>query len=135
VFLTHLAVDGPVTASTQNQAFFGRCYLFLYNGGMVDGFAVAGQCGTRQASATFTGGINALGGAGGTDADEAVHGLMTNLLYGTGMRLMECVRLQVKDVDFDRGEISGARWQGATGRPPPCIIDLFRIFLAFQCFN
>jgi hypothetical protein len=30
---------------------------------------------------------------------------MANLLYGTGMRLMECVRLRVKDVDFERGEI------------------------------
>jgi integron integrase len=30
---------------------------------------------------------------------------MANLLYGTGMRLMECVRLRVKDVNFERGEI------------------------------
>jgi integron integrase len=36
---------------------------------------------------------------------KAVHGLMANLLYGIGMRLLECVRLRVKDVDFDRGEI------------------------------
>jgi integrase len=31
--------------------------------------------------------------------------LMANMLYGTGMRLMECVRLRVKDVDFERHEI------------------------------
>jgi site-specific recombinase XerD len=30
---------------------------------------------------------------------------MTQLLYGTGLRLMECLRLRVKDVDFDRGQI------------------------------
>ncbi|MGZ8943069.1 MAG: integron integrase, partial [Methylobacter sp.] len=33
------------------------------------------------------------------------YALMANLLYGAGMRLMECVRLRVKDVDFERGEI------------------------------
>jgi integrase len=36
---------------------------------------------------------------------SGVHGLMTNMLYGTGMRLMECARLWVKDVDFEQGEI------------------------------
>lgn len=36
---------------------------------------------------------------------KGVYGLMANLLYGTGMRLMECARLRVKDVDFERSEI------------------------------
>ena len=36
---------------------------------------------------------------------EGTHALMGKMLYGTGMRLMECVRLRVKDVDFERGEI------------------------------
>jgi len=36
---------------------------------------------------------------------SVVYGLMANMLYGTGMRLMECARLRVKDVDFERGEI------------------------------
>jgi integrase len=36
---------------------------------------------------------------------SGIYGLMANLLYGTGMRLMECARLRVKDVDFERGEI------------------------------
>ena len=36
---------------------------------------------------------------------EGTHGLMAQLLYGTGMRLMECVRLRVKDVDFERFEL------------------------------
>ncbi|MEK0750790.1 tyrosine-type recombinase/integrase, partial [Mycobacterium ulcerans] len=37
---------------------------------------------------------------------EGTHALMARLLYGTGMRLMECVRLRVKDVDFERGELT-----------------------------
>src|SRR5690606_36209069 len=36
---------------------------------------------------------------------SGTYGLMANLLYGTGMRLMECVRLRVKDVDFERRAI------------------------------
>jgi integrase len=36
---------------------------------------------------------------------EGTWRLMTQLLYGTGLRLMECLRLRVKDVDFDRGQI------------------------------
>ena len=44
------------------------------------------------------------------------YGLMANLLYGTGMRLMECVRLRVKDVDFERGEILIRDGKGAKDR-------------------
>lgn len=36
---------------------------------------------------------------------EGTHGLMARLLYGTGMRLMECTRLRIKDVDLLRREI------------------------------
>ncbi len=40
------------------------------------------------------------------DGMSGTHQMMARLLYGTGMRLMECVRLRVKDVDFDRNEIA-----------------------------
>ncbi|MGB3975090.1 MAG: tyrosine-type recombinase/integrase [bacterium] len=36
---------------------------------------------------------------------EGVEGLIVRLLYGTGMRISECLRLRVKDVSFDRNEI------------------------------
>jgi integron integrase len=36
---------------------------------------------------------------------EGTWRLMTQLLYGTGLRLMECLRLRIKDMDFDRGQI------------------------------
>ncbi len=41
---------------------------------------------------------------------ENLHGeewLMANLLYGSGLRLMECLRLRVKVLDFSRGEVTG----------------------------
>lgn len=37
---------------------------------------------------------------------NGTYGMMGRLLYGTGMRLMECIRLRVKDVDFNRGTIT-----------------------------
>jgi integrase len=48
--------------------------------------------------AAFTGGANTLRGREILVRMSGVYGLMTNMLYGTGMRLMECVRLRVKDV-------------------------------------
>jgi integron integrase len=50
------------------------------------------------------------------DRMTGVHGLMARLLYGTGMRLMECVRLRVKDVDFERAEIVVRDGKGAKDR-------------------
>jgi integrase len=45
-----------------------------------------------------------------------VYGLMANILYGSGMRLMECARLRVKDVDFERREIWIRDGNGAKDR-------------------
>lgn len=49
-------------------------------------------------------------------AMSGTHALMARLLYGTGMRLMECLRLRVKDVDFDLGEILIRDGKGAKDR-------------------
>jgi integrase len=42
--------------------------------------------------------------------------LLASLLYGTGMRLMECLRLRVKDVDFARNEITVRDGKGGKDR-------------------
>ncbi|MCK6405906.1 MAG: integron integrase [Rhodocyclaceae bacterium] len=59
---------------------------------------------------------------------EGTHQLMARLLYGTDMRLMECVRLRVKDVDFERGEILIRDGKGAKDRvtvlPASLVADL-----------
>ncbi len=49
-------------------------------------------------------------------AMEGTHALMARLLYGSGMRLMECIRLRVKDVDFARGEMTVRCGKGAKDR-------------------
>ena len=102
-FLTHLAVAGRVAASTQNQA--KSALLFLYR--EVLGVELPWLDKVERAKAPkrlpvvlSRAEVHAvLGRLQGT------HWLIASLLYGTGMRLMECLRLRAKDVDFDRGEI------------------------------
>lgn len=105
-FLTHLAVAGGVAAATQNQAL--SALLFLYR--EVLGVALPWLDNVTRAkkpqrlpTVLTPGEVKAVLDriAGG----DGVYALMARLLYGTGMRLMECVRLRVKDVEFTRREI------------------------------
>jgi integron integrase len=113
-FLTHLAVEGNVSASTQNQAL--SALLFLYKEVLVidlpwlDNVVRAKQPQRLPSVLTRTEVRTVLVWMSG------IYGLMANLLYGTGMRLMECVRLRVKDVDFERGEILIRDGKGAKDR-------------------
>ena len=102
-FLTHLAVVGRVAASTQNQA--KSALLFLYR--EVLGAELPWLDNVQQAKAP-----RRLPVVLTRDEVQAVlsrlagtHWLIAGLLYGTGMRLMECLRLRVKDIEFARGEI------------------------------
>ena len=102
-FLTHLAVDGHVSASTQNQAL--SALLFLYKEVLAVDLpwldnVVRAKRPQRLPVVLTRSEVRAV-----LVRMKGVHGLMANMLYGTGMRLMECVRLRVKDVDFERGEI------------------------------
>ncbi len=102
-FLTHLAVVGNVAASTQNQA--KAALLFLYREVLeielpwLDGIESAKRPARLPVVLTVPE-VAAL-----LDRLEGVHALIGRLLYGTGMRLMECLRLRVKDIDFARREI------------------------------
>jgi integron integrase len=125
-FLTHLAVEGNVAAATQNQAL--SAILFLYrevlsiNLPWLDGVVRAKTPQrlpvvlTRQEVAAVL------------ERMSGVYALLAQLLYGTGMRLMECVRLRVKDVDFERAEIVVRDGKGAKDRitmlPQALIIPL-----------
>ena len=102
-FLTHLAVVGRVAASTQNQA--KSALLFLYR--EVLALELPWLDNVQQARAP-----KRLPVVLTRDEVQALlcrlqgtHWLVASLLYGTGMRIMECLRLRVKDVDFARGEI------------------------------
>ncbi|MFN3545731.1 MAG: integron integrase [Thiobacillus sp.] len=113
-FLTHLAVDGHVAAATQNQAL--SALLFLYK--EVLGLdlpwlndVTRAKRPQRMPVVLTRDEVHAV-----LDRMTGTYGLMARLLYGTGMRLMECVRLRVKDVDFGRGEILIRDGKGAKDR-------------------
>ena len=102
-FLTHLAVEGHVAASTQNQAL--SALLFLYREVLrqeldytIDSVRakpsqhlpeVLTRDEARQVIAQLSGSYQ----------------LQAKLLYGSGLRLLECLRLRVKDLDFERRAI------------------------------
>jgi len=102
-FLTDLAVHGNVTASTQNQAL--NAILFLYKEVLkvelpwMDGIHRAKKPSRLPVVFTRAEVKRLLAQLDGT------LWLMASLIYGTGMRLMECVRLRVKDVDFHYKQI------------------------------
>lgn len=102
-FLTHLAVVGRVAASTQNQA--KSALLFLYREVLqvelpwLDNVQQA-KAPKRLPVVLARDEVHAL-----LSRLSGLHWLITSLLYGSGMRLMECLRLRVKDIDFARGEI------------------------------
>jgi len=102
-FLTALAVDRHVSAATQNQAL--HALLFLYRAvltqelGWLDNIVPAKRS-QRLPTVLTQQEVRVL--------LSAVHGipwLMANLLYGAGLRLMECLRLRVKDIDFTANHI------------------------------
>lgn len=102
-FLTYLAVERHVASSTQNQALSGL--LFLYRDVLeiqlpwLDGIERSKRPKRMPVVLTREEVTAVLDRLDGTTA------LILTLAYGTGMRIMEAVRLRVKDVEFARGEI------------------------------
>ena len=130
-FLTALAVRGQVAASTQNQALSALLFLYRQVLGVelpwLDGIERAKKPQRLPTVLTRSEMTALLGELTGT------HGLMGSLLYGTGMRLMECVRLRVKDVDFERREIVVRQGKGGKDRRtmlPQSLVEPLRAQLA-----
>jgi integron integrase len=113
-FLTHLAVEEKVAASTQNQAlsailFLYRHVIFYELGDLGD---VARARKPKHLPVVLT-----------RDEVRAVLAqmegetwLMASLLYGSGLRLTECLRLRVQDIDFRRNELVVRDGKGAKDR-------------------
>jgi len=113
-FLTMLAVEQGVSASTQNQA--SSALLFLYRGVLgVDPGAVPAVAQARRPERVpvvmCVAEVRAVLGA-----MSGVSRLVASLLYGAGLRLQECLDLRVKDLDFDRGELTVRRGKGQKDR-------------------
>jgi integron integrase len=113
-FLSHLAADRHVSASTQNQALCAL--LFLHE--KVLGCALGELAGLARARRP-----RRLPVVLSRDEAAAVlrelrgpARLVASLLYGSGLRLLECLQLRVKDVDFARGEINVRQGKGRKDR-------------------
>lgn len=113
-FLTHLAVKGRVAAATQNQAL--SALLFLYRDVLEINLPWLDEVVRAKRPARLPVVLTRQEVASVLERMDGTHGLMARLLYGTGMRLMECMRLRVKDVDFERGEVMVRDGKGAKDR-------------------
>ena len=113
-FLTYLAVQEKVSASTQNQAFFAL--LFLYRDVLqiklpnIEGVIRAKRPEHLPVVFTSTEAKAVLGNLNG------VPFLVASLLYGSGLRLTEALHLRVKDIDFEMNNITVRDGKGAKDR-------------------
>lgn len=114
-FLSHLAVDRQVSASTQNQAKAAILYLYkqvlAMNLPWLDEVVQAKRP-QRLPVVLAPSEVRALL----MHIDNGTMGLIVRLLYGTGMRLLEALRLRVKDVEFTRREIIIGEGKGGKDR-------------------
>ena len=99
-FLTMLATERKVSASTHNQAL--SALLFLYREVLEEDLPWLTDINRPTQVRRIPSVLTKDEVAGLLAAMEGVTALLARLLYGTGMRLMEGMRLRVKDVDFDR---------------------------------
>ena len=113
-FLSSLAIDRHVAASTQNQA--RNAVLFLYDAVLDRPIAnlhgiVRAKTPARLPVVLSRGEVRAL-----LDTLRGTAKLVATLLYGAGLRLSECLDLRVKDLDFERRELVIRHGKGGKDR-------------------
>ena len=113
MFLTHLAVEEQVSASTQNQAL--AALLFLYRELLERDLNLDGvvRARTRQRLPVV---LSEAEVRAVRERLEGAPALVVGLLYGSGLRLMEALRLRVKDLDFARRELTVRDGKGGKDR-------------------
>ena len=112
-FLTHLAVDLDVSASTQNQAL--SALLFLFRELLERDLALEGvvRARTKRRLPVV---MNIEEVRAVLERLDGVEALVAGVLYGGGLRLMEALRLRVHDVDFQRRQITVRQGKGGKDR-------------------
>lgn len=113
-FLTHLAVKGKVAASTQNQALSALLFLYRHVLGREVGDlgeVIRARKPKRLPVVMTREEVKAV--LANLSGDKW---LMASVMYGAGLRLMECLRLRVQDIDFSRNEIFVRDGKGAKDR-------------------
>lgn len=113
-FLTHLSVDRNVAPATQGQALNALVFLYrkVLNRPLNEMHGIVRSKKKSKIPVVLT----QLEVASLLSNLEGVHWLAGCLLYGSGLRLMECIRLRVKDVDFGRLSITVRQGKGGKDR-------------------
>jgi integron integrase len=113
-FLSYLATTQNVSASTQNQALCALVFLYkqVLEVDLPEFDAIVWAKKPKKLPVVFSKVevklvLNQLSGT---------HWVMANLLYGAGLRLIECLRLRVKDVDFDKNQVMVRAGKGERDR-------------------
>lgn len=117
-YLTYLAVNRMVASSTQRQAL--NAIVFYYKNILNKSFDDIGSFTLSKKPLRLP--VVLSGREVGcllSGIDEPVYKLMASLLYGCGMRLMECIRLRVADIDFDYQQIMIRNAKGNKDRVSP----------------
>jgi integrase len=113
-FVTALAVRESVAASTQNQAL--SAVLFLYRDVLRQDLGEIERAPRAKTPVHVPVVLSVDEVRSVLRSLAGVPWLVASLLYGTGLRLQECLELRVKDIDFDRREITVRRGKGAKDR-------------------
>ena len=130
-FLTHLAVVKHVSASTQNQAL--QALLFLYRHVLGVDLPWLENVTRARRSKRLPVVLTAAEVRSVLAQLDGAPWLFANLLYGSGLRLMEALRLRVKDLVIERGELIVRDAKGGKDRVtvlPASILDPLRVHLA-----
>jgi integrase len=113
-FMTHLAVEQKVSASTQNQAFNAILFMFrhILDKNIEDiGDAVRAKRNRRLPVVLNRSEIDRL-----FDNMHGINRLMARLVYGGGLRLQECLQVRIKDIDLEREALTVRRGKGDKDR-------------------
>lgn len=113
-FLTYLASERKVSASTQNQAL--SALIFLYRNVLHKELDLPTRLITAKRSTHLPTVLTPTEVRNVLQVVEDTTGLIARLLYGSGMRLQECLRLRVKDIDFGNHRIIMRSAKGANDR-------------------
>jgi integrase len=127
-FLTHLATERHVAPSTHKQAL--AAILFLYTQVSAIELPWMQHIGRPKSPVRIPVVLSRMEAARLLEQVEPTFAPMVALLYGAGLRLMECLRLRVKDLDFDRKILIVREGKGRKDRvvmlPEPLCIPLGR---------
>jgi integron integrase len=116
-FLSDLAVRAQVSASTQNQALAALKFLYSEVLGLELGrIEESAPVVTAKRSVNLPVVMTREEVGAVLSKLRGVDALMVSLLYGAGLRLLECARLRIKDVDIDRMQIVVRRGKGSRDR-------------------